>query len=295
MALCQSKSPLPEWVEITHDQNCAGAAVPIEHDGTLVGVLAVYTDDDWIDGHELGVLRAYGQTIGYALRTANWKQSLVSATPVVVEFEVTDDRAPLLAFARHLPDEATIEVLTTIVLEDELCYIARIGSVSSEEVQTAATAVESVTSTTFDESTTRCELVVSTPTPEGVLAERGVRILETVVEHDRVIVTVVCPDETDVNDLVDALQERYPTASMGSIRSKRDAMGRTALDELLGSVTDKQLQAIELGFYAGYFERPREHNTTELASKLGVSRATFTQHLRAAERKLLAHIFESSQ
>ncbi|WP_165872091.1 helix-turn-helix domain-containing protein [Natrarchaeobius halalkaliphilus] len=282
-----------KWFEIEHDRDDTGAAVPIEHDGTAVGVLAVYAnDDDRIDGHELDVLLAYGRTIGYALRTAEWKQSLVSATPVVIEFEFTDERAPLLAFAAKLPDGATIDVLTAIVLEDGLCYIARVQSVSSAEIQNAATEVESVTSNTFDESTGRCELVVSTPTPEGVLAEHGMRVLETGVERGRGIVTVVCPDETNVQELATALQERYPTANVGSIRSKRHAARRTKLDELIGSMTDKQLQAIELAFYSGYFERPREHNTTEIASKLGVSRTTFTQHLRAAERKLLTRIFD---
>ncbi|AHG01784.1 hypothetical protein HALLA_00405 (plasmid) [Halostagnicola larsenii XH-48] len=269
------------------------AAVPVKHDGSVIGVLAVYgSEPDAIDDHELEVLGEYGETIGYAFRTAEWKQSLVSATPVIVTFEFTDDRHPLLAFSATLPEGTTLEVLTAIYREDGLCYLLKLESGSEAAVQTATDSVDGVASATIDAETGRCELVVTTPTPEGLLAERGGRVLDTAADHGRVTVTVVCPDDRDVNALSSALEERYPDASVGSIQSNRHPTNTTTVGDLLASMTDKQLQAIELAYHSGYFERPREHNTTEIASKFGVSRATFTQHLRAAERKLLSRVFD---
>lgn len=85
-------------------------------------------------------------------------------------------------------------------------------------------------------------------------------------------VTVVCPDDRDVNVLSSALEKHYSDASVGSIQSNRHPMNTTTVGDLLASMTDKQLQAVELAYYSGYFERLREHNTTEIASKFGVSR-----------------------
>lgn len=270
------------------------AAVPVEHDGSVIGVLAVYgSEPDAIDEHELEMLGEYGETIGYAFRTAEWKQSLVSATPVIVTFELTDDRHPLLAFSSHLPAGASLEVLTAIYREDGLCYLLELDSSSEETIRTAADSVDGVASTTIDAERGRCELVVSTPTPEGLLAECGGRVLDTIVDHGRVTVTVVCPDDRDVNALSSALEEHYPDVSVASIQSNRHPTNTTTVGDLLEAMTDKQLQAVELAYYSGYFERPRDHNTTEIASKFGVSRATFTQHLRAAERKLLSRVFDS--
>ncbi|WP_174811915.1 helix-turn-helix domain-containing protein [Salinadaptatus halalkaliphilus] len=284
-----------EWHEIDHAHDVSGVAVPIEHDGTVVGALTVYAADGGeVDDREVSVLQAYGRTIGYALRTAEWKRSLVSTTPVAVEYEFGDERTTLSAFATCLPDGTSIEILTAIPLEDDLCYIIRVDSGSASAIRAAAEMVEGVTSVAVEDTKRRCELFVSRPTPEGVLATHGARVLETVVRRGRVTVTVVCPTDAAIQELTAALQERYPVATVGSIRSRPHPEREQTLDELLDSMTEKQLQAIELAFYAGYFERPREHNTTEIASKLGVSRATFTQHLRAAERKLLTQMFDSA-
>ncbi|EMA70770.1 response regulator receiver protein [Halorubrum aidingense JCM 13560] len=54
--------------------------------------------------------------------------------------------------------------------------------------------------------------------------------------------------------------------------------------EVVDGLTDRQRPVLELAVEAGYFERPRHTNTGELADALDISRATFTQHLRAARR-----------
>lgn len=41
----------------------------------------------------------------------------------------------------------------------------------------------------------------------------------------------------------------------------------------------------------GYFERPRGTNATELAEQFGLTRATVSQHLRSAQRKVFARLF----
>ena len=272
------------------------AAVPIEYDGTIEGVLSVYTSGrNVIDSRERELLGEYAGSIGYAMRTAAWKQSLVSAARVIVDFQVGSESAPLVGLDRELPTGATVEVLTMIFRDAGLLYVLRVTDASPETIESAAGEVDSVRSVRVDEETGRCELVVSPPTPEGVLAGSGARVVGTVVEHGRATVTTVRPEDEDVQTLADHLRSTYPDAEVSSVRSKPPSDRRMDVDDALGTLTEKQRQAIELAFYEGYFERPREHNTTEVAAKLDVNRATFTQHLRAAERKLLSQLLEPSQ
>ena len=73
-------------------------------------------------------------------------------------------------------------------------------------------------------------------------------------------------------------------------------IGRHSSDHrsLLESLTAKQRRVLEVAYFSGYFERPRDHDTTEVAAKLDISRQTLTQHLRAGERKLFAGLFNQT-
>jgi len=54
-------------------------------------------------------------------------------------------------------------------------------------------------------------------------------------------------------------------------------------------VTERQQQALEAAYHAGYFDVPREHNLTELAEQLNISRNALSARLRRGHRNLLAH------
>ncbi|MFC6974373.1 helix-turn-helix domain-containing protein [Halomicroarcula sp. GCM10025709] len=58
------------------------------------------------------------------------------------------------------------------------------------------------------------------------------------------------------------------------------------------AITERQGEVLRHALDVGYFERPRETNATELAEHFGLSRATVSQHLRSAQRKVLAHVFD---
>lgn len=59
-----------------------------------------------------------------------------------------------------------------------------------------------------------------------------------------------------------------------------------------GKLTDRQLEILETAYREGYFERPKRANASELAASLGISQSTFTEHLMAAQRKLLDDLLE---
>jgi DNA-binding CsgD family transcriptional regulator len=54
-------------------------------------------------------------------------------------------------------------------------------------------------------------------------------------------------------------------------------------------VTDRQREVVMTAVEAGYFELPRETTLDELASELGISDQTVSEHLRRAQRNVLRH------
>jgi len=58
-------------------------------------------------------------------------------------------------------------------------------------------------------------------------------------------------------------------------------------------LTDRQYEVIERALESGYFEWPREVTSEELASDMGISRATLLEHLRKAESKLLTDALDT--
>jgi len=59
-------------------------------------------------------------------------------------------------------------------------------------------------------------------------------------------------------------------------------------------LTEKQLTAVQIAYYGGYFETPRESSGDELADRLGITRQTYNRHLRKAEQAIFEQLFEAS-
>lgn len=62
--------------------------------------------------------------------------------------------------------------------------------------------------------------------------------------------------------------------------------------ESTSTLTDRQFEVVECALEAGYFEWPRDADSETVAGKLGISRATFLEHLRKAQSKLLTEAIE---
>ena len=116
-------------------------------------------------------------------------------------------------------------------------------------------------------------------------------MIETTVADGRTAVTVVRSDDESVTAIAEELQSVFRRERR--VDSIETPVGeRESVHVIVDLLTEKQRQAVELAYFSGYFERPRENNTTVIAAKLGVNRATFTHHLRAAESKVLSKVFD---
>jgi predicted DNA binding protein/CheY-like chemotaxis protein len=274
-------------------------AVPVQSDGSLEGVLAVYgTDDSETDPRERTLLADYGETVGYAFKTANWKQTLLSATPTAVEIRVPDERVPLVALARCLSEEATVDVRSAVSLgQDTLLYVAFVDGVSPETLADAASRVTAIRSVDVvgEDRPLQCEIETTLPTPESVLVEHGAQFEGATVDGDGATVSLVAPGREAIRRLAAGLRAVYADATVDKIRPTEHTDRAIDADDVLDRLTDRQREALELAFYEGYFEQPREHNATEVAERMSIERTTFSQHLRTAEQKIFDQLLNRSR
>jgi hypothetical protein len=97
-------------------------------------------------------------------------------------------------------------------------------------------------------------------------------------------------DNGHVRSIMKSLQDNFPT----KIISKKPVQGGLvgelfcpSSNQLFGSMTQKQMEAIQLATEHGYYTMPRKVTTAKLAKAFGTSRPTFEEHLRKAENKVV--------
>lgn len=142
------------------------------------------------------------------------------------------------------------------------------------------------------------EFLVSADCPARRLAELGglPRRVSGVDGVGRFVVDIL--DRYDPPSVVGTFLEEYPEAELAAKREKDSVTPlfgepsyRRVLDEAL---TDRQREVIAAAFEAGYYDWPRGCTGEEVAEQLGITSATFSEHVHAAERNLLATLLEGS-
>lgn len=93
---------------------------------------------------------------------------------------------------------------------------------------------------------------------------------------------LLSPKRSSVESLVRTLKDRGIAVELRAIKTVRGS----------GSLTDRQERVLSLAFELGYFEFPKKIGLTELAKKLGVSKAALSETLRTGEEKILHGYFQ---
>ncbi|WP_202614433.1 helix-turn-helix domain-containing protein [Halostella litorea] len=129
-----------------------------------------------------------------------------------------------------------------------------------------------------------CELVES----------RGCPVRHLQVEDGVIVLSFVAGDVADLRETVADLRERFDEISLRRLtRSNRPEAGDdlTLLDH--ARLTERQREVLETAHGMGYFDHPKEANATEVSDTLGINRSTFSEHLSAAQSKLLDSLLEA--
>jgi hypothetical protein len=107
-------------------------------------------------------------------------------------------------------------------------------------------------------------------------------------------VTLHLGDAAELRDLLERLREAYSGVRVRYlVRSGGEASGGDVVPVDRDRLTDRQREVIATAYRMGYFDYPRRSNASEVAAELDIAPSTFTEHLTAAQSKLLDAVLEA--
>ena len=128
-----------------------------------------------------------------------------------------------------------------------------------------------------------------------LLTEAGALLSEmwTVDGESHILVQV--PENTSVSAVIELVTENHPTVEAVAKRQRTypvPLLTKELFQEAVeNDLTDRQREVLFAAYHGGYFEYPRQTSGEDIAADLGISPPTFSEHLRAAERKILTMLF----
>jgi predicted DNA binding protein len=274
-----------------HRQAGAGlAAVPLVYRETQYGVLTVYAGAaDAFNDREAVVLSALARAAATAINAVESRRMLTADEVVELELSMRDpdlffvglSRGRELEYGGAAPRDGDTVLMFLTVRDDD-------GETTAIEAARERSDVESADVLVEREDGTLLEIAAAAPLVD-MLADRGARLEEVLAVDGEARIRVELPAGGDPRGLLEALQERYDGTELVAYHEhERPARTREQfVDELEDRLTEQQLTALRKAYLSGYFDPNRPVTGDELAASMEISRSTFHQHLRAAERKLV--------
>nr|WP_282594626.1 bacterio-opsin activator domain-containing protein [Halomarina salina] len=269
------------------------AAIPIVHDGRRFGVLTVYSDEvAGFDARECAVLSDLGGALGHALNALERKVALMGDSLLEVELRTTDHVPTLI---EEVGEEGRVTFERTIPTTNDHLQYVRVENVSTERFEELLDGYEWCREfrRVRDADPAVYELRATHLDLTSQLYSLGGRIRSAVVEDGAFRIVAELPDDADVRGLVEALGDSNSdielVAQRTVPRSDHPDRARISLEDTL---SDRQQAALEVAYYAGYFEWPRDSTAEDVADSLGVSSPTTHKHLRRAHQRILEQLLE---
>ncbi len=269
------------------------AALPLTYGDVTYGVLVVFADEpDAFDERELLVLDSLSETVATAMNALEVRRMLT--TEAVVSVEVAIEDPSLFVTALSATFDATVSYRGLTEADDGTpLVVLHVDRTLADDDLEGAGIEHDVTPLSTTDDGTLLEVAIT----DGLvtaLSEHGAVIRELVATDGIADLAIDFPDGRSARSAYDLLERRYDRVELLSYH-ERDKPAQTPHDvtaRLESSLTDRQLMALRKAYYANYFEWPRDISGEELAESMDISRSTFHQHLRAAQRKVFAELFD---
>ena len=275
----------------------SSAAVPILHDELIYGVLNVYAGQpNAFAGSQLEILDGLGDVVGHAIAAIERREALTSDTALELEFRLEGVAEELVDLSRD--ERGPVQIERILKRDDTLLAYGVASDIPREAFFERADRLEWIDdvrpiTSGYDEYEFEARTTSGVSLVDA-LAGHGGQLTAASIDDGEVRIVVDLPHGTDARRLIDVVEAECPAASFVAQRTADRANDdRPAYDALLErELTEKQREALETAVFAGYFDWPRASTGEEVADRLGISPATFTQHLRAAERKFFDAVFD---
>jgi HTH-type transcriptional regulator, bacterioopsin transcriptional activator and related proteins len=271
------------------------AAVPLVHTDLSHGVLVIYDGAEGrFDDRESVIVESIGRALAGTLSAAANARVLAADNVVELEFSLADERLPFTALS--LAEDCRLQYEGSVPGTDgRQSLFFTVEDVPPERVLAFARSREDVEATlqTDQGDTSLVEFRVPSPSIVEALADRGARTLSIEIDGGEAALAVETVPGSP-RSIAAWLTKTYDrTELVGYHERERPPRTReeqrSALEERL---TDRQLMALQRAYLSGYYDANRTASGDDIAASMGIGRSTFHQHLRAAERKLVAEFLD---
>jgi len=267
-------------------------SVPLTHGESTYGVLTVYAGDPEVGDRDREVIRELGEMVAHAVDAVEARTAPTTGDSVELALRVDADTVTT-RFAREIDSEVEVDGIVPDEPRDRAFVV--VDGDASERAPTAAdrtAGVDGLRQVAAGDSVVRLEATVTEQTVASAVADAGGLIDSLTATEDGVGTTVVLPSGADVRAFVERVRESYPDAALVARRS-RAGEGKSDPRTLVDcDLTDRQRTVLHTAYRSGFFQSPRLNTGREVADSLDISQPTFTQHLRTAQRKALAVLFD---
>ncbi|MFB6284507.1 MAG: PAS domain-containing protein [Halobacteria archaeon] len=269
----------------------SAAAVPLVYNETPYGVLIVCSEDtEFFDRYEKNLLKNVGKTLAGVLHDLNQRAKTSQGNNFNIELtlEYVDDFYVKLSTSL----DCRIEFKLGYGDFNEEIYFELENAEKPDILGWMEEHGYDFSMTELKSGGDRKLIHLKANSPllrdfEGIACS----IENIIINRGIVEVEMTAKNEDRAKNLIRIIEKRYPTVDLKSFKenSGDKKSGTRKLNELL---TEKQKEAVEKCYLSGYYKSPRETTGKEIAKSMGISKVTFHQHLRAAERKIIERIFE---
>ncbi|WP_336000023.1 PAS domain S-box protein [Halorientalis halophila] len=274
------------------------ATIPFNHRGVTHGLLIVYADRRGaFSDREITAFELLGEMVGFAISATQNRKLIESDERLAVTFEL--DRPDTFFSTVSAELDCTCRLLgSAAAADDERLTYAAISGASPEAVRDIAAAEHVPTPdhlrlvTETDEHAVFEARVGSSLT--AFLYSVGVEPVDVESRAGLTTVDASAPSGFDLRGLTERLDDRFGGVTLAAKRESTSPPdpAETTCEDLADDLTDRQQAALSAAYFGGYFDWPRDSTAEEVADSLGITSPTLHQHLRHAERKLLAAFFD---
>jgi predicted DNA binding protein len=272
-------------------------AIPATYQGFTFGVFVVYAEPTDVEERELRVISELGSVAGYAIASESSRSLSQTDEQIRLKLLVKGTRHPLVEAFDGCDAQISVEYLRMEADGHTQIYVRVAGPDRLESLDRLRNheQVSDVTAVTNrdDEDVYKVQLEDDLLRAASAL---HLKIAGAHVDQRGLILSVDVAPELSPRSVVDPLSrhvDELQVLAKETVPKSGGSVGR--MSALVSQImTKRQFEVLECAYDAGFFEWPREQSAEEVASRLGITQPTFSEHLRTAERHILKYVFESS-
>ncbi|WP_276414115.1 PAS domain S-box protein [Haloarcula halobia] len=287
--------PADDWRRIGLSEGYQSlCAVPLTYDDITRGVLTVGAESPNEFGErERDVLSQLGASIANALAAIERRRALESDETVELEFRGEGEGLPFAQAATEADCRVRLERTAAGQEGSTSLYFNFEGDAPTDVVEIAEQRLPGPVDVVTDGSESTLVEAHATDWFGSPIAEYGGILREAVADPDETTILVEVPREADVRSFVERIRDVSPSLALTAQRQhqRQDRTPSELNEQVRTALTDRQLEVVRTALSAGYFEWPREHDGSEVATRLNITQPTFNKHLRLAEQQTFELLF----